>query len=108
MKGECSMLTWVDFKELRSKLKFSDVLASYNVQLKVKGDRATGFCPLPGHRSKTDGRRHSPSFSCHLAKGIFQCFSCGGKGNVLDFACLMDGGNPDNPASFREAALKLQ
>jgi DNA primase len=102
------MATWVDFKELRSKLKMAGVLARYNVELKARGDRATGFCPLPGHQSKGNGRRRSPSFSCHLVKGIFQCFSCGAKGNCLDFACLMDGGNPDDPASLRKTALELQ
>ena len=102
------MSTWIDFKELRSKLKIADVLATYNVKLKVKGDRATAFCPLPGHKGSGDAKRHSPSFSVHLVKGIFQCFSCGGKGNVLDFACLMDGGDPDDPASIRKTAVRLQ
>ncbi len=102
------MATWIDFKELRAKLKIGDVLASYNVKLKVKGDRATAFCPLPGHKGSGDEKRHSPSFSVHLRKGIFQCFSCGGKGNVLDLACLMDGGNPDDPASIRKTAIRLQ
>jgi len=74
MSGE-----WVNFKELRAKLRFSDVLESYDVHLKVKGDRATGFCPLP-HHPRREGKRHSPSFSANLARGIFQCFGCGAKG----------------------------
>lgn len=102
------MGTWIDFKELRAKLKIADVLSMYNVKFKVKGDRATAFCPLPGHKGSGDGKRHSPSFSVHLGKGIFQCFSCGGKGNVLDFACLMEGGSPDDPAFLRKTALRLQ
>jgi DNA primase len=96
--------TWVDFKELRAKLRFSDVLKSYNVDLKVKGDRATGFCPLPGH----NGNRRSPSFSANLAKGVFQCFGCGAKGNVLDFASFMQGVDPTDSAAFRRVALDLQ
>src|SRR5277367_6416726 len=102
------MATWVDFKELRSKLTMAGVLARYNVELKARGDRATGFCPLPGHQSKGNGRKRSPSFSCHLVKGIFQCFSCGAKGNCLDFACLMDGGDPKDAASLRKTAIELQ
>ncbi len=102
------MDTWVDFKELRARLKIADVLSRHNVQLKVKGDRATGFCPLPGHQSKGEGKRHSPSFSANLAKNLFNCFSCHRGGNALDLACLLDGGNPDDPISLRKTALKLQ
>lgn len=98
------MTTWVDYRELREKLRFSAVLKDYGVELKVKGDRATGFCPLPGHR----GQRHSPSFSANLARGIFQCFGCQAKGNVLEFACLMEGVDPGDSRAFREVALKLQ
>jgi DNA primase len=96
--------TWVDFKELRSKLRFADLLRHYTVSLKVKGDRATGFCPLPGH-PKHDGKRHSPSFSANLARGIFQCFGCGSKGNCLDFVALMEGLSPDDGQDLRKAAL---
>lgn len=99
--------TWVDFKELRSKLRFADVLRHYGVSLKVKGDRATGFCPLPGH-PKHDGKRHSPSFSANLARGIFQCFGCQARGNCLDFAAYMEGVDPSDSAALRTVALKLQ
>jgi DNA primase len=98
------MTTWIDFKELRILLRFSEVLAHYNVQLNVKGERATGFCPLPSH----EGRRRSPSFSVSLKRGIFQCFGCRAKGNVLDFCCRMEGFNPDNPQELRKAALKIR
>jgi len=97
--------TWIDFKELRSNLKFLDVLQFYKVDVKVRGDRASGICPLPGHPAK-EGKRRA-SFSCHLTKGVFQCFSCQGKGNLLDFAVLMDGGQPDDPVAFRKTALRL-
>ena len=77
-----SKSTWVDFKELRSKLRFGELLQHYDVTLKVKGRKATGFCPLPCH----EGKRRSPSFSADLERGIFQCFGCSAKGNLLDFA----------------------
>jgi DNA primase len=70
----------------------------------VKGDRATGFCPLPRH-PKHDGKRHSPSFSANLTRGIFQCFGCGSKGNCLDFIAKMEGLNPDDGQDLRKAAL---
>ena len=102
------MSTWIDFKELRASVKIADVLALHQVQLKVKGDRATAFCPLPGHKRSPDGKRHSPSFSVHLGKGIFQCFSCGAKGNSLDLFCLLQGLDPNNPSKLREGALLLR
>src|SRR5689334_18075301 len=94
---------WIDFKVLRSQLKFTDVLAHYSVQLTVKGDQAQGYCPLPTHK----GERHSPSFSVNLARGIWQCFGCGAKGNVLDFAIRMEGLSPDRNQDVRAVALKL-
>src|ERR1700733_13170216 len=95
---------WIDFKHLRSTLQFQIVLDHYQVSLRVKGDRATGFCPLPTHQ----GKRNSPSFSVDLVRGIWQCFGCHAKGNVLDFACRMEGLNPDNPRELRQAALKVR
>lgn len=98
------MQTWVDFKELRSRLSFESVLAHYGVELKRKGDQHMGFCPLPGH----DGTRKSPSFSANLTKGIFHCFGCQGKGNLLDFAALMEKVDPKDGAGLRRVALGLQ
>ena len=100
---------WVDFRELRSKLKFADVLRHYHVDVKVKGDNATGLCPLPSH-PRHEGKRRTASFSVNLTRNIFQCFGggCGAKGNVLDFACYMEGGDPHDPQSLRAAALKLR
>lgn len=97
------MATWVDFAELRKTLRFADVLRDYSVEVKAKGDHATGFCPLPGH----NGQRRTPSFSADLKRGIFQCFGCGAKGNALDFAVLMEGGNPEDGHAIRAVALRL-
>ena len=95
---------WIDFKELRTRLDFAAVLEYYGVEVKRKGEQHMGFCPLPGH----NGNRNSPSFSANLGKGIFQCFGCGAKGNVLDFAALMEKSDPKDGATLREIALKLQ
>src|SRR5436190_11651597 len=95
---------WVDFKELRRQLSFKQVLQYYKVEVKTKGTQHHGFCPLPKH----DGHKNSPSFSANLEKGIFQCFGCGAKGNVLDFAVLMDGGKKENMDDVRNTALSLQ
>lgn len=98
------MAQWVDFKALRQQLSFEQVLRHYKVEVKSKGRQHHGFCPLPNH----NGTKNSPSFSANLEKGIFQCFGCGAKGNVLDFAVLMDGGNKENTDQVRKTALTLQ
>ena len=97
-------MSWINFKELREQLDFVEVLRLYNVEPKLKGDQHHGFCPLPTH----NGKRNSPSFSANVKKGIWQCFGCGGKGNVLDFAVLMEGGNPENGEDVQRVALKLK
>jgi DNA primase len=98
------MATWIDFKELRSNLNFEQVLQHYGVEVKRKGKQHHGFCPLPNH----NGKKNSPSFSAHLEKGIFQCFGCGAKGNLLDFAVLMSNGDPKDTEIFRKVAAELQ
>jgi DNA primase len=94
---------WINFKELRAKLSFPAVLEHYGAKLSEKGGQLVGFCPLPSH----SGNKNSPSFSAHPDKGIFQCFGCGGKGNVLDFCVVMDGGNPKRGLDVRKTALKV-
>ncbi len=98
------MAEWVDFKVLRESLDFMAVAKHYKVELTIKGDQATGLCPLPTH----EGNKESPSFSANCTKGIWQCFKCKAKGNVLDFACRMEGLNTDSRADVRKTALLLQ
>jgi len=98
------MATWIDFKELRARLRFEDVLRHHGVEVKKKGDQHHGFCPLPSHK----GKRNSVSFSASLTKGIFNCFGCQAKGNVLEFSALMDGVNPDDGTALRAVAIKLR
>ena len=95
---------WIDFKTLRARLDFAQVMEHYGVEVKRKGDQHMGYCPLPNH----NGKRNSPSFSANLEKGIFQCFGCGAKGNVLDFAALMEKTEPKDGATLHEVALKLR
>src|SRR5438552_17181605 len=101
------MATWINFKELRERIRIADVLQQHNVQLKVRGDKATGLCPLPTHPTRSDGKKRSPSFSVHLGKGIWHCFGCGAQGNVLDLGARLQGLDPDDPVQFRKAALNL-
>jgi DNA primase len=95
---------WINFRELRSKLNFADVLRHYNVEVKRKGAQLQGFCPLPSHQ----GSRNSRSFSANLERGIFHCFGCGAKGNVLEFAALMQSVDPSDGDGLRSVAVELQ
>ncbi len=99
------MPQWIDFKELRQKLDFEKVLQHYGVEIKRKGDQHQGFCPLPTHEGE---RKKSESFSANLKRGIFQCFSCQAKGNILDFAVIKAGLDPENGEDVRRVALELQ
>ncbi len=95
---------WINFKELRARLKFEEVLTHFKVEVRRKGEQHQGFCPLPSH----NGKRNSPSFSANLERGIFHCFGCGAKGNVLEFAALMKGVDAKDGNALRTVALELQ
>ena len=97
------MTAWINFKELRQRLDFEQVLRHYGVEIKRKGEQHIGACPLPGH----NGDKQSASFSANLTKGIFQCFSCGAKGNVLEFAARMEHTDPDDGKAFCAVATKM-
>jgi DNA primase len=100
----CMPHEWVNYKSLRAELSFIEILHHYGVELKERGEQWQGFCPLPTH----EGKRQSPSYSANVGRGIWQCFGCGAKGNLIEFAARMEGLNPDDPADFRKAALLLQ
>src|ERR1700692_2327009 len=95
---------WIDFKTLRANLDLAQVMEQYKVDVKRKGDQHMGYCPLPDH----NGKRNSPSFSANLERGIFQCFGCGAKGNVIDFAAYMENLDPENGRDLRRIAVKLR
>src|SRR5258706_4310224 len=95
---------WIDFKALRAKLDFAAVLEHYGVQIKRARKQHHGFCPMPNH----NGKKNSPSFSAQLERGIFQCFGCGAKGNVLEFAALMSNTDPKDGSALHRVAAELQ
>ena len=94
---------WIDIEKLKQELDFERVLRFYGVEPRVKGEQHHGFCPLPLH----NGKKNSPSFSANLKRGIWQCFGCGRHGNILDFAVLMDKGDPKNGKDVQATAAKL-
>lgn len=103
-RNEVLMTTWVNFKELGQKLDFEEVLQFYGVKIRRRGNQHVGFCPLPDHH----GKKRSPSFSANLERGVFHCFGCGAKGNILGFAALMEKADPKNGKELHEIAVKLQ
>lgn len=97
---------WVDFREIKGRIRMEDTLVMYGVQIKASSVGVVrGQCPLPMHDSASVN-----SFSVDTSRNIWAChsLSCaaarGGSvgGNVLDFVALME------PCSLREAALLLQ
>jgi DNA primase len=87
---------WVDFKQVKETVSMAMVLEQYGVNwLRKSRDQLRGRCPI----HKGEGER---TFHVSLTKEAFNCFSCGAKGNVLDFVAAMEG------CTIREAALKLQ
>lgn len=97
---------WIDFKALRQQLKLADVLRHYRIDLRTKGYRATGLCPLPTHPKRGEGKR-TASFSASLDRGLWNCFGCKAGGNALDLAIRMEGKSPDDPDAVRAVALSL-
>lgn len=95
---------WINFKELRTRLRFDDILRHYKVEIQKDGAQHKGPCPFPGHTKS----RNAPTFSANLERGIFRCFSCGAQGNLLEFAALMEGVDPKDGQALRTVAVKLQ
>lgn len=70
---------WLD--ELLSKNDITDVISSY-VELKPKGRKLWGLCPLHGEKT--------PSFSVSPDKQLFYCFGCHAGGSVIQFIMSME------------------
>ncbi|WP_426572490.1 DNA primase [Aquihabitans sp. McL0605] len=62
----------------------ADIVAviSAHTQLKKAGNNWTGLCPFHGEKS--------PSFSVNADKGVFYCFGCQAKGDVISFVRDID------------------
>src|SRR3954470_14394318 len=85
---------WVDFKTIKQSVTLAQVLERYGVKLKRSGKELRGRCPI--HQGEG-----SDTFHANTEKNAFHCFSCGAKGNVLDFVAAKE------QCSVRDAALKL-
>lgn len=45
------MAKCVDFDDVKRRMRYADVAQHYKLQLVVKGDQATGACPVPNQCS---------------------------------------------------------
>lgn len=104
MKHSVNHRPWINFKELRARLKMEEVLRHYKVEVRRKGEQHQGPCPLPDHT----GSKTAHMFSANLARGIFQCFGCKAKGNTLEFAALMEKSDVNDGDALRKVAVGLQ
>ena len=82
-----------DFDRIKKTRDIASVIESYGVKLKKSGNEHVGLCPF--HEETT------PSFRVNTVKGVFHCFGCEAKGNVIQFVARKEN------ISDREAALKL-
>ncbi len=91
-------MTWVNFQTVRENLDVSSVLNHYGFDTKQNGRDQLKIC-CPFHDDK------NPSCGFNTKKKVFNCFSCGEKGNILDFVAQMEGYDPAKPRELRKAAL---
>jgi DNA primase catalytic core len=83
----------VDFEAIKAATDIVSVIAGYGVQFKKAGRDYVALCPF--HTEQT------PSFHVTPGKGLFHCFGCEAKGNVIQFVAMKEG------IGEREAAVKL-
>jgi len=82
-----------DFAEIKKTTDLAAVVRSYGIELKKSGADYFGKCPFHDDPKA--------SLSVNREKGLFHCFGCGAKGNVIQFVAKMEN------LSDREAAQKL-
>jgi DNA primase len=100
----------IDFAALRAKLSFEKILEYYKFEpVSKNGDQWQGYCLLPTHGgSLFQQKQRSPSFSANVGRGIYHCFGCNQKGNVLEFVIRMEGFETEVGEQFRKGALRAQ
>lgn len=77
-KEEMKKAYRLQMKEVAKNIKITDIATSYG--LRLKGNKSV--CPFHGD---TD-----PSLTFSNSKGVFNCFGCGEKGNIITFIKKME------------------
>lgn len=72
-------------KDLKKQVGIGRVLEAYNLgtHLKRHGDQLVGRCPLHGGDNPT-------AFRVHLARGLWNCFTACGGGDIIDLVCSIE------------------
>lgn len=92
-------MTWIDYRHIKTQVKFDQVLSYYGIKLRQSGQtHLIGACPLPGH---SGDRSNKTAFHVDIKKNAFNCFTHCGGGNIIDFVSKME------CCEFREAAIKI-
>lgn len=101
------MAHWVSFDAIKEEVSFDTLLERYGLMSSAttkhteKGTELRLSCPF--HEDAT------PSLSVNVRRGIFYCFGCRAKGDVVDFAAMKEGiAGSDRNQNRRSAALLMQ
>lgn len=72
-------------KDLKRQVRIQQVLESYSLcsALRRRGDQLFGPCPLHGGDNPT-------AFRVHLTRGIWNCFTACGGGDIVDLICKIE------------------
>ena len=73
-----------DIERVKAAVNIADVIGQHT-QLKRVGRNQMGQCPFPSHNDK------SPSFSVNATEGVYYCFGCGRRGDIITFLREMEG-----------------
>lgn len=63
---------------VKQSLRIEEALDALGLNSRRQGDELWASCPLPSH----GGADRNPSFSVNVAKGLYNCFSCGAGGDM--------------------------
>lgn len=88
---------YIDFQAVRAALDFKTVLSHYGIKHVGTGDQVKIVCPFHDD--------HKPSCGVNFAKGVFNCFSCGAKGNTMEFVARKEDHDPDTTTGIRQGAI---
>jgi DNA primase len=86
--------TWDDSASAEHRDKLTRVILADGVLLRPRGNEMVGLCPF--HEERT------PSFSVNPKKGLYRCFGCDAKGDVISYLTTK------NDMSFGEAMSFLR
>ncbi len=84
------MISELEINEIKESVDFPFLASEYGLDLKVRGSNHFGNCPF--HEDKTA--------SLSISKGLYNCFGCGAKGDVISFVQRIES------LEFREAVQR--